>query len=102
MAMLENLKLSDFAAHLNSKFRMALAGSPVLKFELIEVRKGIESVTQESFTLVFRAPASAPRVSQMFNLDHDELGTLSLFLSPFKLVGNDLFYEAVFNRLLKK
>ena len=100
--MLENLERTDFEPHLNSKFRLILADGNILELELIEVHEGIKSAVQEAFALVFRAPTEAPRVGRIYNLEHDKMGALPLFLSPFKADGEGLYYEAVFNRLLKK
>ncbi len=100
--MIEHLKRTDFVPHLNSKFRMALANAKVPELELIEVHEGIKSPVQEAFALVFRAALEAPRLAQMFTLEHAVLGTLPLFLSPFRVDSDGLYYEAVFNRLVTK
>jgi len=99
---IENLKRADFEPHLNSKFRASLADGKMLELELIEVHEGVKSPVQEAFSLVFRGPKDAPRLGQIFALEHDTMGNLSLFLSPFKADAEGLYYEAVFNRLVKK
>ena len=100
--MLENLKAADFAAHLNSKFRVTCPGAEVLEFELIEAREGPESAVQESFSVIFRAPRDAPQVPGLYRLEHDEMETMELGLSPFKISEEGLYYEAAFTRLLKR
>jgi len=98
----ENLKAKDFEPHLNSNFRMHLSGGDPFDLELIEVHEGIKSAVQEAFSVVFRGPKEAPRVSQIFTLGHATMGTVQVFLSPFKVDEGGLYYEAVFNRLVKK
>jgi hypothetical protein len=52
------------------------------------------------FSLIFRAPGNAPRTAQIYDLKHEQLGDIALFLSPFKLEGGSLYYEAAFNLLI--
>ena len=100
--MIENLKLEDFAAQLDTKFRMKLADGKILECELVQAKSLSAAPGQEVFSLVFRAPLDAPRATQIYSLEHESLGALDLFLSPIKADGQGLYYEAVFNRLVKK
>jgi hypothetical protein len=100
--MTEQLKATDFARHLNTKFLVSSADSRPFEFELVEINEGIVSPVQEAFALVFRAPVDAPQVPRLYTLQHDQMGTLTLALSPIKIDHAGLYYEAVFNRVVKK
>jgi hypothetical protein len=54
----------------------------------------------EQFSLMFRGPASVPLGQETYQVDHDRIGSFSLFIVPVESAehGHQL-YEAVFNRL---
>jgi len=98
--MIENLKLEDFARQLNTVFRATLPAGRFLEFTLIEAKPGRKSAVQETFSLVFRAPAVVRAESATFELEHSEMGSIAIFMSPFKSDAQGIYYEAAFNRLL--
>ena len=67
---------------------------------LVEVNEGVSNATQDSFSLIFRAEASAPPVQSIYRLENEGLGSMDLFLVPVKKDEGGLYYEAVFNRFL--
>lgn len=89
-----------FAAELNTTFRARASADETFEMTLIEVKTVISNKIQECFALLFCAPADAPDVQQSFQLEHEALGEIELFLVPVKKNESGLFYEAVFNRLL--
>ena len=97
--MLERLEREMFTPHLNSTFRARENGLPEFDLVLTEVVERTNTPVQEVFTLLFRGPVDAPRPQGMLTLEHKEMGTISLFLTPIKLDSEGLYFEAVFNRL---
>lgn len=95
--MVEVLKNSDYAEHLNSKFQMRLDEATVLEVELVEVTTHGASATPYQFSLKFAAPLNAPVRQGIFKLEHEKLGEQQLFLVPVGKDNQRLYYEAVFN-----
>lgn len=108
---------SKFSPHLNDYFTARINGED-LHFQLIEVndlkwdsitksaqRKIYEEAfrqkaREESFTLVFRIATEIELRQNTYQLKHDTLGTVELFLVPVeKKAGPWQLFEAVFNRL---
>ena len=104
--MLDRVTVSEFAAHLGSRF--GLEGSPegVSDLELFKaeglgyrgVPGGEASGRRESFSLRFRGPEDVVLPQGMYTLTHASLGTFELFLVPIGpgLQGGGLRYEAIF------
>jgi hypothetical protein len=99
------LNRHDFVEHLHTTFALNAATGGSLPVELVEVNAADLSPRLDTFSLIFRGP-KAPLVPQgLYQLQHDRLGELSLYLVP---VGpeNDaaqsggMQYEAVFNRII--
>ncbi len=89
----------EFEKCLRNTFRIrdGVVNPPDL--ELIEVSAPRVSAAPNGrpFSLLFRAPGSLVMPQRIYSLEHDGLGTLSIFLVP---VGQDpagMRYEAVFN-----
>lgn len=96
------LNSHHFAKCVNSDFAMAADGETI-PLRLVEVREGVNTPRQESFSLIFSGPLSPYYPQSIYRLEHENLGTLELFLVP---IGPDenrekMHYEAVFNRLRK-
>ena len=91
----------DFQKSVGTQFTICSGGlaSGSLELDTLEVKTS--SSIQESFSLVFRAPNEIPPVQQQFTLRHAQLGTHTLFLVPFRQDANGVYFEAVFNRLLR-
>lgn len=95
-------ELEEFKRHLNTVFQVRYTEGTSLEFLLVEATLVRRTRVQEVFTLVFKAPPQAPPLTQVYPLEHAELGTLEIFLSPFKREPGALYLEAAFNRLLTK
>ena len=89
-----------FAAELNTIFKAQADAETTFEMTLVEVKSVISNKIQECFALLFCASPDAPVVQQSFQLKHDVLGEMELFLVPVKKNESGVFYEAVFNRLL--
>src|SRR5262245_54115618 len=90
--------VDTFSSHLNSKFQMHYGDSQTAELELISVTDVGSSPRQIQFSLIFLAPETAPVWQSIYRLDHDELGTLNLFLVPIGKDRQGVQYEAIINR----
>lgn len=99
--MAELLNLSSFSEHLNTKFRVRPDDSTVIETELIVAEDGGSTPRQERFSLTFRGPHEPYLPQHIYRIEHDQMGTLELFLVPIGRDEDGFQYEAVFNRLHK-
>lgn len=97
----EILNLSSFSPHLNTKFRVRANEQSVVETELITAEDMGSTPRQERFSLVFRGPHEQFLAQGTYTVEHDEMGTLGLFLVPIARDDDGFQYEAVFNRLHK-
>jgi hypothetical protein len=95
--MLEVLKISDFAEHVNSKFQMHINEATAFEVELVEAKKHGATESPYQFSLKFAAPLTAPPSQGLYRLEHEKMGELQLFLVPVAKDKEWLYYEAVFN-----
>jgi len=95
---LDSLHYEDFLPHVNSKFTVQASNIAPFEIELIQVEEKSPSPRQEQFILTFRAPVEAPAGQQIFNLQHEQLGSGIMFLVPIHRDVSGITYEAVFNR----
>jgi hypothetical protein len=98
--MLENATPSTFSEHLNTTFRLHYEPS-VVELELIELFDG-STPRQVRFSLVFRGPHDPFLAQRIYKMEHEQLGAFDLFIVPIKREEDGLYYEAVFNRLVKR
>jgi hypothetical protein len=101
---LGSLTADAFAAHLATVFRLQTGGEP-LPLELVEVQRASyagkpaavgPAGRREPFSLLFRGPRSPYALQGNHRLEHDQLGTLELFLVPLGPDAAGMRYEAVF------
>ena len=100
--MIERLEHADFVKHLNSKFRIRVSESETVESELTQVSELLLSPRQERFSLVFRTSNDFFLGQGQRPLEHDVMGQIELFLVPIGRDEAGTYYEAVFNRLVKK
>jgi hypothetical protein len=93
-----------FAEHLATVFRLQSGGEP-LPLELVEVQRASfagnpaalgPAGRREPFSLLFRGPRSPWAPQGSYRLEHEQLGTLELFLVPLGPDADGMRYEAVF------
>jgi hypothetical protein len=100
--MLEHLAVSDFVGLVGSVFRIVPDTSDVLDFELIEARgmtpAGAGSRGREPFSLTFRGPLRPVLAQRIYNLEHEAIGALEIFLVPIGTEGDPIgmHYQAIF------
>ena len=95
---LDGIKRDEFAAHLNTKFRV----DKNFEAELIEVSEPKPYPRQESFTMLFLMPEDFPPVQGNYLFEHPELGANEIFVVPIEHASDGIVFEAVFNRLLPR
>ncbi len=96
------IKREEFEEVLNTQFRIPVENSDPLKLELFEITEGLSTDRQEQFALHFRGPLEMPFPQAIRQLEHDTLGTLTLFLVPIGKDEQSMIYEAAFNRFIKQ
>ncbi len=94
--MLEKLTKKSFDPHLGSSFRLHAEDSAV-ELRLVECR-GLSGARgrREPFSIVFRAPMDTRLPQNTYRLEHDEMGSLDLFMVPIGPDSEGMRYEAVF------
>lgn len=97
---LEKLDAGVFAEHLHTKFRTQLGGAKV-ELELSSVDERDVSPRLESFCLLFHGPLTPRLPQQIHSMEHDKLGSFTLFLTAVAGDSEGISYEAVFNRYRK-
>ena len=100
--MATDLQHAEFLKHLHTKFRIHVSETEVLEAELTDVSELMTSPRQERFWLVFRAANEVLLEQGLRAFAHDEMGNFSLFIVPIRRDEQGTYYEAVFNRLIKK
>jgi uncharacterized protein DUF6916 len=99
--MAHRLTHEAFKKNLNTTFRIRVDDSAPVETELTEVSEHKLSPGQERFAIVFRGPNEAFLGQGQRSFEHDEMGEFELFLVPISKDEQGVYYEAVFNRLLK-
>lgn len=97
--MLDKLTLDDFQPLLDDTFS-ARAGDKEADFRLVSAQPMAEGRTngkRAPFALTFQAPAEVNPVKGVYRLEHEQLGTLELFLVPVAGDQDSTDFEAVFN-----
>jgi hypothetical protein len=103
--MLENIVEAHFAEHVGDRYRLHLDDSRFVTLELIEVtslasataRKTPGGARREPFSIVFRGSPEDCLQQSTYQLEHEQMGTLDLFLVPIGQDEQGYCYEAVFN-----
>jgi hypothetical protein len=91
-----------FAARLHQVYRLPLQGGGTLSLQLIEVRdlgtRQQDGGALSTYALTFRSAGEMRHAPQgTYRIEHDELGTLEVFLVPLGPDAVGMRYEAIFN-----
>lgn len=93
----------DFADRIGEQFRVALPDGEDLVLTLDEATlgtqagaQGPEGATRQQFSLLFRGPADRQLDQGIWELRHDEIADLALFLVPLGPDEEGPRYEAAF------
>lgn len=91
-----------FLPHLDSTFLLEYAPLRTTECKLIEIgdRQDMHSrkLKFTSYSLVFTAPKIFEPESQVYRLQHEQLGTMDLFLSPFGRARDCIYLEAIISQ----
>jgi len=97
---LRELNSRTFSECLRSTFQVQVPGYGTVPVELTDVTERHDSPKLEQFSLIFYNAAGVHLQQAIYEMQHEKLGTISLFLVPLgprEGVGMD--YQAVFNRV---
>lgn len=98
--MLQYLTPSSFSEHLGTPFRIYFGGEAPLEAVLHEVKRHEEhdGPRKQPFSIFFRTPSTGPVLPQrIYQVEHDHMGTMDIFLVPVGPDEQGMRYEAVFN-----
>jgi hypothetical protein len=88
-----------FAEALGSTFVIKSADGRTLDLELKEVSEIRERPHQQSFSIVFLVPESFTVEQGLYDIEHESLGGMQLFIVPVGMNDSRMMLEAVFNTL---
>lgn len=88
-----------FAKEVGSCFVLKGSEEQTVDLELAEVSELKERPHQASFALVFLTPKSSVVEQGLYDLQHERLGDMQVFLVPIGLTEERMQLEAVFNFL---
>ena len=98
--MLEHLTLDSLSAQLNTKFRISVEPEKIVELELVEVQAHGDVAGQtERFSAMFRGPLDLFLPQSTYLMEHEQLGSVEIFIVPISKNGEGIYYEAVFNRV---
>jgi hypothetical protein len=98
--MIEALTIERFSEHVNSKFYLYHNQGPdPVEMELIKVSDLGSTPRQTQFSCVFLARHPAPVFQSVFRVEHEQLGTMEIFLVPIGMSDEGVQLEAIFNRV---
>lgn len=99
--MTDLLHKKDFDPHINSTFEIHFEDGGCVELELATCQDdSLEG--QEAFSMIFKGPKDKPLPQRTYNIKHDKMGVIQLFLVPVMSPYKDtLAYQCVFNRLLE-
>lgn len=91
-----------FRGAVGSTFRTMDRDAPVI-LRLAEVAEGRSGGRIEQFSLIFHGPGDRVMQQGTYELEHETLGSLALFLVPLLESNSErMVYEAAFSRLAPK
>lgn len=103
----DQLTYARFSALVKTRFRVQADATTRIELELAKATQLQSQMssnadgtnhTYESFSLTFNGPGSRFLEQKMYDFEHDELGTCSLFMVPIGKTRDSFQYEVVFNR----
>lgn len=98
--MLDTFTIDTFSGRVGETFRVVVDETHELRTELVEAHTwGTDDDQRRKrvpFTLVFRGPGPTVIPQQIYEVQHDELGGMEIFLVPVGSDAQGVRYEAVF------
>lgn len=99
--MAEEISYEEFAEQVNTKFRLT-ENEKEFEIELVETTAPVINASQKMYSLFFTSPKDYFLPQKTYELRHDELGEVTLFLVPIGETENRFRYQAVFNLLIER
>lgn len=94
---MEDLTVARFADRIGQHFRLTTDEAGMLDVELVECeRLGGTVLEREPFSLVFLGPREPVLPQRIYELTHNELGELEIFLVPIAQDADGTRYQAIF------
>ena len=88
----------QFSAQVDQTFRTCAPNGTEFEMSLVKFQDVLDSETQETFTLVFQAPAEQEPEQGTYNISNPGIGEQAIFLVPVSRDEKGLYFEAVYNR----
>ena len=97
----EELNSRVFSECLGSVFQLQVPGQDPIPLDLIDVSEKDNSPRLEQFSVIFRDPGRRYLPQAIYELDHEKLGRIELFLVPIGPDEEGMCFQACFNRFRK-
>jgi hypothetical protein len=96
------LTQENFARHLHTKFRVRVHAPRPVVLELVEVQGWMNLASEqqtgmERFSIFFAGPPDMLLPQHLYTVEHEQMGTLDIFIVPIGRDASGVRYEAVFN-----
>lgn len=98
--MTEQTNYEDFAEQVNTKFFLT-ENEKEFEIKLVEATVPVINASQKFYSLFFTSPKDYFLPQKTYELRHDELGEVTLFLVPIGETEDRFRYQAVFNLLIE-
>ena len=94
---LETANVADFEELVGHKCMVVGTDLCELQLDKVDLLVKREESTRQPFALVFKGALAQAMQLGTFELQHEQLGALHIFLVPIDETEDIIFYEAVFN-----
>lgn len=98
---MDNLSEKTFRENLNTRFGVSI-GDETVELELIEINDLGTTPKQEQFSILFRGPLRPVLEQMTYEMKHENLGDVAIFIVPVRQDTAFTYYEAVFNRFVEQ
>ena len=92
----------EFGRQLNQNFLVNVEGADPINLQLVEVSALTVLPRQEMFSIVLKGPGSQVMPQSIYSLENSSMGQMDLFLVAIRKDEEAVYYEAIFNRLVKQ
>jgi uncharacterized protein DUF6916 len=97
----ERLTEASFTKHLNTVFRVKVSAPRPVELQLVEVKGYAGGANDQSgmerFSLFFNGPGDLHLPQSTYAMEHEQLGSLDIFIVTVARNEQGFLYEAVFN-----
>ena len=88
----------QFRQQIDQTFRATAPNGEKFDLVLVDFKDVLDTDTQETFTLMFRAPTDTASDQGTYGVSNDAMGDQAIFLVPVSRDAAGLYFEAVYNR----